>query len=48
MFGIGPDEGDAVFLHDLGEARIFGEEAVAGMDRFGAGDFAGRDDLREC
>jgi hypothetical protein len=32
---------------DLGEAGVLGQEAVAGMDRVGAGDLAGRDDRRD-
>ena len=44
MFGPGADEGDAVFLDDLGESGVLRQKAVAGMDRFGAGDLAGRDD----
>ena len=44
MLGLRPDEGDAVLLDDLGEARVLRQKAVAGMDRFGAGDLAGRDD----
>jgi hypothetical protein len=39
------DEGDAVLGDDLGEARILRKKPVAGMDRFGARDLAGRDDL---
>ncbi len=46
VFGQRADEGEAVFLHDLGEARALREKSVAGMNRFRAGDFAGRDDLR--
>ena len=38
------DEGDVVLIEDLGEAGILGEEAVAGMNRVGAGDLAGGDD----
>ena len=48
VFGPRADEGDAVLGDDLGEARILGKKAVARMDRFRAGDLAGRDDLREC
>ncbi len=39
---LGADEVDVVALQDLGEARVLGEEAVAGMHRVGAGDLAGR------
>ena len=44
MLGRGPDEGDAVLLDDLGELGVLRQEAIAGMDRFGAGDLAGGDD----
>ena len=40
-----PDEGDARRGERLGEVGALGEEAVAGMDRVGAGRPAGRDDL---
>ena len=40
MLALGADEGDAVLVEDVGEARILGEEPVAGMDRVGAGDLA--------
>src|SRR5436190_2552891 len=40
----GADELDFVLFEDLGEAGIFGEEAIARMHRFGAGDLAGRHD----
>jgi hypothetical protein len=33
-----------VLGQDLGKSRIFGKEAVAGMDGVGAGDLAGRDE----
>ena len=33
MLGLRADEGDVVMLQHLGEARVLGEEAVAGMDR---------------
>ena len=39
------DEGDAVILDDLHERGVLGEEAVARMDRLGAGDLAGGDDV---
>src|SRR5581483_12525481 len=32
---------------DLGEAGVFGKEAVTRMHRVGAGDLAGRDDRRD-
>ena len=46
---LGPraDEGDAVVGADLGEERILGEKAVAGMDRVGAGLQRGADDVRD-
>ena len=40
-----PDEGDAGGGERLGEGGALGEEAVAGMDRLGAGTPAGVDDL---
>ena len=40
------DEGEAAALHPLGEVGVFGEEAVAGVDRLGVGDLGGRDDGR--
>ena len=39
--GLRADEGDAVLVENVGEARVLGEEAVARMHRVGAGDFAG-------
>ena len=42
VLGLGPDEGEAVGLDDLGEAGVLRQEAVAGMDRLGAGDLAPR------
>ena len=41
VLGLRADEGDAVLGENLGEARVLGEEAVAGMHRVGAGDLAG-------
>ena len=41
VFGLRPDEVDAVLGEDFGEARILGQEAVARMHRVGAGDLAG-------
>ncbi len=32
---------------DLGEARVLGQEAIAGMDRVGAGDLAGGEERRD-
>ena len=45
MFGLGPDPGDVVRFDDLGELGVFGQEAVAGMDRVGMADFGGRNDV---
>jgi len=42
MLGAWADESDVVLAEDFGEAGVFREEAIAGMDRVGAGDFAGR------
>ena len=36
--GARADEGEAVLLHHLGELGVLRQEAVAGMDRVGAGD----------
>ena len=47
MLGTGTDERDLVGGEDLGEAGVFGKEAIAGMDRVGAGDLAGGEDLRD-
>ncbi|MNX99952.1 hypothetical protein D3C86_1324300 [compost metagenome] len=47
MLGLGTDEGQAVGLDDLGEAGVFRQEAIARVDRLGAGDFRRRDDLRD-
>src|SRR4029450_7992483 len=41
MLRLRADERDAVMLEHLREARVLGEEAVAGMDRIRAGDLAG-------
>ena len=35
-----------MLLEDLGEARVLRQEAVAGMDRVGAGDLAGGEQAR--
>jgi len=35
-----------VSLDDFGEFRVFGQEAIAGMDRIGLGDFRRRNDRR--
>jgi len=47
VFGGRTDERQAVVLDDLHEGRVFRQEAVAGMNRLGAGDLAGRDDRGE-
>ena len=47
VLGLGADEGDVVRGQDLGKARVLGQEAVAGMDRVGAGDLAGRNQGRD-
>ena len=47
MLGLGADPDDAVALDDLGELRVLGEEAVAGMDGVGVDDLGGRDDVRD-
>jgi hypothetical protein len=38
-FGARADEGEAGFFDALAEVGVFREEAVAGMDRLGVGDF---------
>ena len=43
---VGTDELDVARLADFGEVRALGQEAVAGMDGVGAGDFGGADDRR--
>ena len=45
MLGGRADEGDVVGFEDLGELGVFRQEAISWMDRIGAGDLAGRDDL---
>ena len=45
--GARPDEGDALVGADLGEVGVLGEEAVAGMDRLGAGLQRRADDARD-
>ena len=44
MFGGGADELDPVVLDSLNEIGVFRQETVAGVDRLGPGDLAGRDD----
>ncbi len=41
MLGRRADEDEAVLLDHLGEVGVLGQEAVAGMDRLGAGDLGG-------
>ena len=43
-FGVRADEGDAVFPAGRGKLRIFGEEAVAGVDGLRAGEQRGGED----
>ena len=43
---VGADERDAGRAQRLGEGLALGQEAVAGMDRLGAGAAAGVDDAR--
>ena len=45
--GGGPDERDVGRGARLRELRVLGEEAVAGMDRVGAGDLGGGDEARD-
>ena len=42
MIGLGADEGDVVLGQNVGESRILGEKAIAGMHGVGAGDLTGR------
>ena len=44
VLGARADEGDAVRFEDLGELGVLRQEAVARMDRVGAGDLAGGED----
>lgn len=46
MFGRRADEGDLVRFQNFGETRVFRQEAVARMHGVGAGDLAGRKQLR--
>ncbi len=45
MLGLGADPDDVVELDDLRELRVFGEEAVAGVDGVGVDHFGGRNDV---
>ena len=47
MRGLRADEMDVVLVEDFGEARVLGQEAVAGMHGVGAGDLAGREQRRD-
>jgi hypothetical protein len=47
MLGLGPDEGIAVGVDDLGEAGVFRQEAIAGVNGLGARNLAGGDNLRD-
>src|SRR5262249_30189803 len=40
-----PDEGDVALFANLGEVGVFRQESVSGMDRIGAADFRGGDDV---
>ena len=44
---VGPMNAMLVAVHDLGELRVLGEKAVAGMDGVGAGDLGGGDEARD-
>jgi len=44
VFRLRTDEGEAVSAHDLGEAGVLREEAIAGVDRLCPRDLAGGDD----
>ena len=45
MLGLGADEDDVVVLDDVGEFGVLAQKTITGMDRVGAGDFGGRDDI---
>ena len=47
MFRIRADPGDAMFLHDFGKTRVFGQETIAGVDGISLGDFGRRNDRRD-
>ena len=47
VLGLRADEVDAVLDQDFGEARVLGQEAVAGMHGVGAGDLAGGEQRRD-
>ncbi len=48
MFGFRPDEDHVMRFDDLGETLVFRQEAIARVDRVGAGNFGGRDDRGEA
>ena len=45
--GLGPMNAMPLVRADLGEVRVLGEEAVAGVDRVGAGLLGRADDVRD-
>ncbi len=45
VLGLGPNPEDVVALDDLRELRVFGEKAVAGVNRVGVDDLGGRNDV---
>ena len=47
MFGLRPDEGDAMRLDDLGELGVFGKETIARVDCVRARNFRRRNDRRD-
>ena len=47
MFRRRADKGQVVILDDLHELGVFRQKAIAGVDRLGPGDLAGRDDGRK-
>ena len=47
MFGFGPDPDDVVGFDDFGKLGVFGQEAIAGMNRIGLGNFCRRNDRRD-
>ena len=46
-FDVGPDKHDAGLFERAGEGGILGQEAIARMDRLGAGRLGGGDDLAD-
>src|SRR3546814_7651082 len=47
MFGLGSDEDHVMRFDDLGETFVFGQEAIARMDRVGAGDLRSEEHTSE-